>query len=50
LHDHLVRDHGRSPHEIAGVSLDAVHQLEHVDQTMGLLQLGHRHSSDDTTA
>jgi hypothetical protein len=43
LRDHLVRDHGRASHEIDGLPLGAVHRLEHIDQTMGLLDLNHRH-------
>lgn len=46
LHQHLVRDHGRAPHELAGVPLEDVHRLEHVDQVLSLLQLGHRHASE----
>ncbi|MGZ4615972.1 MAG: hypothetical protein ACXV4A_10440 [Actinomycetes bacterium] len=47
LHDHLIREHGRARHEIAGLPLAAVHRLEHVDQTIGLLDLSHSHPSDD---
>src|SRR6478609_3279677 len=36
LYDHLVDDHGRAPHEILGLPLDAVHELEHFDVEMGL--------------
>jgi hypothetical protein len=42
---HLVRDHGRAPHEIAGLPLGHVHELEHFDQTMGLLTLHHSHTT-----
>jgi hypothetical protein len=37
-------DHGRPPHEITGLPLRAVHELEHFDDTMGLLDLHHRHT------
>jgi hypothetical protein len=50
LHDHLVRDHGRSPHEIAGLPLVSVHRLEHVDQAMELLHLNHRHDRGELSA
>jgi hypothetical protein len=43
LEDHLVHDHDRRPHEIAGLPLRAVHELEHVEDSMGLLDLHHRH-------
>jgi len=45
LQHHLVHDHGRAAHEIAGLPLGAVHQLEHFDDTMGLLDLHHRHAA-----
>lgn len=41
---HLIDDHRRQPHEILGLPLDAVHQLEHFDDSAGLLFLGHRHA------
>jgi len=40
---HLIHEHRRLPHEILGLPLDAVHQLEHFDDDAGLLVLGHRH-------
>ena len=43
LVDHLIHDHDRPPHEIAGLPLRAVHDLEHFDDTLGLLDLRHRH-------
>ncbi|MGH8970367.1 MAG: hypothetical protein ACRDV1_10510 [Actinomycetes bacterium] len=43
LHEHMVHDHGRAAHEIAGLPLTAVHELEHFDETLGLLDLRHRH-------
>ena len=45
LADHLLRDHGRLPHEIAGLPLDAIHDLEHFDESLGLLHLRHRHQA-----
>lgn len=44
LDEHLIHDHGRPPHEITGLPLRAVHELEHFDDTMGLLDLHHRHT------
>jgi hypothetical protein len=43
LDDHLIHDHGRAPHEITGLPLHAIHDLEHFDDAMGLLDLHHRH-------
>ena len=43
LDEHLIHDHGRPPHEITGLPLRAVHELEHFDDAMGLLDLRHRH-------
>jgi hypothetical protein len=45
LADHLIDDHGRSAHEISGLPLHAVHELEHVEEAMGLLGLRHSHTS-----
>lgn len=45
LYEHLVEDHHRLPHELVGLPLDAVHELEHFDDVMGLLSLRHRHSA-----
>jgi hypothetical protein len=45
LDDHLIHDHGRAPHEITGLPLPAIHDLEHFEEAMGLLQLDHRHAS-----
>jgi hypothetical protein len=50
LHDHLIRDHGRSAHEIDGLPLVAIHRLEHVDQAMELLYLDHRHGHGELAA
>lgn len=43
LFDHLVRDHGRNPHELRMSSLVAIHALEHFDAVVGLLRLDHTH-------
>jgi hypothetical protein len=43
LVEHLVHDHDRLPHEIDGLPLRAVHDLEHFEDTIGLLDLHHRH-------
>jgi hypothetical protein len=46
LREHLIRDHGRAAHEVIG-PLAEIHKLEHFDQTMGLLRLGHHHLEVD---
>jgi hypothetical protein len=46
LHDHMVRDHGRSGREINGLPLADLHRFEHVEQAMGLNDLGHQHPAD----
>jgi hypothetical protein len=43
LYEHLVRDHGRTGRETDGVPLVDLHRFEHVEQAMGLNDLGHRH-------
>jgi hypothetical protein len=45
LDDHLVHDHGRLLHEITGLPLPAVHELEHFDESLGLLALHHSHTA-----
>ncbi len=45
LHEHLVRDHHRARHELDGLPLDAVHELEHFDQSLGMLALQHAHAA-----
>lgn len=45
LHAHLLHDHRRASHELAGLPLDAVHELEHFDVAVGLLHLDHTHAS-----
>jgi hypothetical protein len=44
LHAHLLHDHHRAAHELTGLPLDAVHELEHFDVTVGLLHLDHSHA------
>jgi hypothetical protein len=44
LHDHLVREHGRTAREIAGLPLADLHRFEHVEQDLGLNTLSHRHA------
>jgi hypothetical protein len=46
LHDHLLRDHGRTAQEINGLPLADLHRFEHVEQAMGLNDLGHQHPAD----
>ena len=43
LRDHLLHDHSRVAHELAGLPLASVHELEHFDETLGLLRLRHQH-------
>jgi len=46
LHDHLVREHSRTWHELSALPAAAAHRLEHFEQAMGLLHLDHRHRRD----
>jgi hypothetical protein len=46
LRDHLLHDHGRTEQEINGLPLADLHHFEHVEQAMGLNDLGHRHPED----
>jgi hypothetical protein len=43
LHDHLLRDHGRTAEDIDGFPLASLHHFEHVEQAMGLTELSHQH-------
>jgi hypothetical protein len=43
LRVHLLHAHRRLSHELSGLPLDAVHELEHFDAAVGLLQLDHTH-------
>ncbi len=43
LGHHLIHDHGRRAHEIVGLPLRALHELEHIEESMGLLFLRHSH-------
>jgi hypothetical protein len=43
LHDHLVRDHGRTGRELDGLPLADLHRFEHVEQAMGMNSLSHQH-------
>jgi hypothetical protein len=45
---HLLRDHGRTDPGFGGLPLEALHRLEHVEQELGLLVLGHSHAADGT--
>jgi hypothetical protein len=49
LHDHLLRDHGRTAGEIARLPLTDLHRFEHVEQAMGLLEIGHQHPAEAET-
>jgi hypothetical protein len=44
LRDHLVREHGRTERELEGMDLEDLHRFEHVEQELGLIELGHRHA------
>lgn len=43
LRVHLLHTHRRASYELSGLPLDAVHELEHFDAAVGLLQLDHMH-------
>ena len=43
LHDHLVRDHGRTGRELDRLPLADLHRFEHVEQAMGMNDLRHQH-------
>jgi hypothetical protein len=47
LRDHLMRQHRRPAREIEGLPLAALHRFEHLEQTMGLIQLDHVHRDGD---
>jgi hypothetical protein len=49
LHDHMLRDHGRTARETDGMPLEDLHRFEHVEQSMGLNDLGHHHPADGET-
>jgi hypothetical protein len=49
LHDHMLRDHGRTGREINGLPLADLHRFEHVEQAMGLNDLSHQHPADVRT-
>jgi hypothetical protein len=46
LRTHLLREHGRTEPNIAGLPLAHLHRFEHVEQAMGLISLRHRHSAN----
>jgi hypothetical protein len=46
LHDHMLRHHGRTERDINGLPLADLHRFEHVEQAMGLNDLGHQHPAD----
>jgi hypothetical protein len=43
LRGHLLDAHHRAARELAGVPVDALHVLEHVDDDLGMLHLDHTH-------
>ena len=49
LRDHMLHEHGRTGREINGLPLADLHHFEHVEQAMGLNDLGHRHPADVVT-
>jgi hypothetical protein len=46
LHDHMVREHGRTGRELDGLPLADLHHFEHVEQAMGLTDLSHHHPAE----
>ena len=46
LHDHMLHHHGRTEREINGLPLADLHRFEHLEQAMGLNDLGHHHPAD----
>lgn len=46
LHEHMLHEHGRTGRELNGLPLADLHHFEHVEQVMGLNDLGHRHRAD----
>ncbi len=46
LHDHMVREHGRTGPELDGLPLADLHHFEHVEQAMGLTDLSHHHPAE----
>jgi hypothetical protein len=46
LRRHLSRKHGRSGPDVAGLPIGDLHRFEHVEQSMGLITLGHWHAPD----
>jgi hypothetical protein len=46
LRRHLVRQHGRAGTEFAGLPPADLHRFEHVEQSLGLITLGHQHVAD----
>ena len=46
LRRHLAHQHGRTGQEIAGLPAADLHRFEHVEQSMGLITLGHWHAPD----
>jgi hypothetical protein len=46
LRDHMLRHHGRTERDINGLPLADLHRFEHVEQAMGLNDLGHQHPAD----
>jgi hypothetical protein len=46
LRSHLLREHGRTGRDIAGLPLAHLHRFEHVELAMGLISLRHRHSAN----
>lgn len=49
LHEHLLREHGRTGRDIHGLPLADLHRFEHVEQAMGLNDLSRRHPAAAAT-
>ena len=45
LLSHLIHEHGRAGYDIVGIPLAHLHELEHLEDNLGLLELHHEHSA-----
>ena len=45
LRRHLAHEHGRTAAEFAGLPPADLHRFEHVEQSLGLITLAHRHAA-----
>ena len=49
LHEHMRRERGRTGAETHGLPLEGRHHFEHVEQALGLTDLGHHHAAEAGT-